>query len=136
MHVIFYLSSLAAPFPLLRFPGYLGPALYCASMCYQLLVSPLMLFVALSLDGRGALPHTELRVLLLIAMSLALLGMGLMACYMVPEKRATFYKVNKARHPRSFARTRNCTLKIYYLYSPFPRLPPIPSAQVVQDLPK
>ena len=88
VHVIFYLSSLAAPFPLLRFPGYLGPTLYCASMCYQLLVSPLMLFVALSLDGRGALPHTVLWVLLLIAMSLALLGMGLMALYMVPEKRA------------------------------------------------
>ena len=97
IHLIFYLSSLAAPFPLLRFPNYLGPALYCASMCYQLLVSPLMLFVALSLDERGALPHTLLWVLLLVAMSLALLGMGLMACYMVPEKRATFYKVRTER---------------------------------------
>ena len=95
--MIIYLSSLAAPFPFIRAPGFLSPALYCASMCYQLLVSPLMLLVALSLDGRGTLPPTGLWALLLIAMSLALLGMGLMACYIVPEKRATFYKVRTKR---------------------------------------
>ena len=31
-------------------------------------------------------------VLLLSATALALFGVGLMACFMVPEKRATFYK--------------------------------------------
>ena len=56
-------------------------------------VASLLSLVALSFDGRRALPRTALWVLLQVAMSLALLGMGLMACYMVPEKRATFYKV-------------------------------------------
>ena len=127
VHMMIYLSSLAAPFPLLRFPNYLGPALYCASMCYQLLVSPLMLFVALSLDGRGTLPHTELWVLLLVAVSLALLGIGLMACYMVPEKRPTFYKV-RTKQRKPCAQTEVYLAHIHPL-SDFPR----PPAQVVEN---
>ena len=51
-----------------------------------------MLVVALSLDSKGGLPHTVLWVLLLSATALALLGASLMACFMVPEKRKTFYK--------------------------------------------
>ena len=92
VHIMLYLGSLAAPFPLLRFPGFLGPAIYAGSACYQMAVSPLMLAVALSLDSKGELPHTMLWVLLLGATALALFGAGLMACFMVPEKRKTFYK--------------------------------------------
>ena len=92
MHIMLYLGSLAAPFPVVRYPGFLGPAIYAGSVCYQMAVSPLMLTVALSLDSKGHLPHTMLWVLLLSAKALAMLGVGLMACFMVPEKRKTFYK--------------------------------------------
>ena len=109
---------------MLRFPNYLGPALFCTSMSYQLLVSPLMLFVALSLDGRGALPHTVLWVLLLVAMSLAFLGMGLMGCYMVPKKRATFYKVRHERGAPAAPRAQGTILLL--VLAVFPTFPAQP----------
>jgi len=92
-HFVLYLGSVAAPFPFFRFPGYLGPSLYCASVCYQTIASPLMLLLAFRLDGGGRLPQTELWSMLGGATVLALLGTSLMGCYMVPEYRKTFYKV-------------------------------------------
>ena len=93
-HVGFYLGSVAAPFPFFRFPGYLGPSLYCASVCYQTIASPLMLLVAFRLDGGGRLPRTQLWALLGGATVAVLLGAGLMRYYMVPGYRETFYKVS------------------------------------------
>ena len=92
-HLILYLGSIAAPFPFFRFPGYLGPYLYCASVCYQTIASPLVVLVAFCLDGGGRLPQSELWSLLAGATVLALLGASLVGCYMVPEYRKTFYKV-------------------------------------------
>jgi hypothetical protein len=97
VHVMLYAASLAAPFPLLRFPGYLGPLLYCGTVCYQLAVSPLMLLVALCFDGKDSLPRTMLWVLMLSAMALVLVGIALMATYMMPEKRIWFYKHKSLR---------------------------------------
>ena len=93
-HLIFYLGSLAAPFPVYRFPGYLGPFLYCASVCYQTIASPLMLLLAFRLDGGGHLPRTQLWALLGGATVAILLGAGLMGYFMVPGYRETFYKVS------------------------------------------
>jgi len=93
MHLMLYIVSIAAPFPLLRFPGYLGPSLYCASVCYQTIASPLMLLVAFSMEGGSGLPQAELWALLGVATVVLLVGATLMGCYMVPEYRKTFYQV-------------------------------------------
>jgi hypothetical protein len=93
MHLMFYIGSVAAPFPFLRFPGYLGPSLYCASVCYQTIASPLMLLVAFSMEGGSGMPQTELWALLGVATVVLLVGASLMGCYMVPEYRKTFYQV-------------------------------------------
>ena len=77
----------------LRFPGYLGPALYCACVCYQTVTSPVMLLVALHLDTKDRLPATLLWTLLGGGAVTALLGMALVWCYMVPKSRCTFYPV-------------------------------------------
>ena len=93
MHVGIYIASVAAPFPFLRFPGYLGPRLYMASVCYQTIASPLMLLVAFGLkDGRN-LPQSELWALLSAAIGTTLVGAGLMAAFVRREYRHTFYKV-------------------------------------------
>ena len=93
-HLAHYLGSVAAPFPLFRFPGYLGPSLYCTSVCYQTIASTLMLLLAFRLDGGGRLPRTQLWALLGGATVVVLLGAGLMGCFMVPGYRETFYKVS------------------------------------------
>jgi multisubunit Na+/H+ antiporter MnhB subunit len=103
IHVGLYLGSVAAPFPLFRYPGFLGPSLYSASACYQTIVSPLMLGLAFRLDEDDRLPQTELWSLLGGATVTVLLGAGLMGCYMVPEFRKTFYEVSRTRskfHPQ------------------------------------
>ena len=93
VHLMFYIGSVAAPFPFLRNPGYLGPSLYCASVCYQTIASPLMLLVAFSMEGGSGLPQAELWALLGVATVVLLVGASLMGCYMVPEYRKTFYQV-------------------------------------------
>ena len=52
-----------------------------------------MLLVAFSMEGGRDLPHEELWLLLAVAMVTTLVGASLMACFMVPEYRSTFYKV-------------------------------------------
>jgi len=93
VHLMFYILSVAAPFPLLRFPGFLGPSVYCASVCYQTIASPLMLLVAFSMEGGGVMPQAELWAILGVATVVLLVGASLMGCYMVPEYRKTFYQV-------------------------------------------
>ena len=93
MHLMFYLASVAAPFPFLRLPGFLGPLLFSASTCYQMVSSPPMLVVAFQMEGGDNLPQTTLWVMLAVAMVTTLVGAILMACFMVPEYRSTFYKV-------------------------------------------
>jgi len=92
IHLGLYLGSIAAPFPLLRFPGYLGPSLYCASACYQTIASPLMLLVAFSMEGGSGMPQADLWALVGVATVVLLVGASLMGCYMVPEYRKTFYQ--------------------------------------------
>merc|ERR1712196_606124 len=77
---------------MLRFPGYLGPALYCTSICYQTIASPLMLLAALALDVDGTLPRSMLWGLLASATTTLLLGLGVAWCYMIPKYRKAFYK--------------------------------------------
>ena len=93
VHLMFYIVSVAAPFPVLRFPGYLGPSLYCASVCYQTIASPLMLLVAFSMEGGSGLPRAELWAMLAVATVMLIVGASLMGCYMVAEYRKTFYQV-------------------------------------------
>ena len=71
----------------------LGPSLYCASVCYQTIASPLMLLVAFSMEGGSGMPQTELWALLGVATVVLLVGASLVGCYMVPEYRKTFYQV-------------------------------------------
>ena len=94
-HVAFYLASVAAPFPFLRFPGYLGPRLYMVSACYQTIASPLMLLVAFGLEDGRDLPQSEPWALLSAAIGTTLVGAGLMVTFMRREYRHTFYKVGK-----------------------------------------
>lgn len=95
MHVIIYLGSVAAPFPFLRVAGFLGPALYSPAVCYQVLVSPVMLLVAFSMEGGVELPEAESWALLGVTTATILFGASLMWCFMVPKFRNTFYvKVN------------------------------------------
>eukprot|EP00618_Florenciella_parvula_P016977 CAMPEP_0119473200 /NCGR_PEP_ID=MMETSP1344-20130328/4942_1 /TAXON_ID=236787 /ORGANISM="Florenciella parvula, Strain CCMP2471" /LENGTH=2127 /DNA_ID=CAMNT_0007506261 /DNA_START=134 /DNA_END=6517 /DNA_ORIENTATION=- len=94
VHLMFYIVSVAAPFPILRFPGYLGPSLYCASVCYQTIASPLMLLVAFSMEGGSGMPQADLWALVGVATVVLLVGASLMGCYMVPEYRKTFYQHN------------------------------------------
>ena len=93
VHLMFYIGSVAAPFPFLRNPGYLGPSLYCASVCYQTIASPLMLLVAFSMEGGSGMPQADLWALLGVATVVLLVGASLMGCHMVPEYRKTFYQV-------------------------------------------
>jgi len=93
VHLVLYLPSVAAPFPFLRFPNYLGPSVYCANVCYQTIASPLMLLVAFSLEGGSAMPQAELWKILGVATAVLLVGASLMGCYMVPQYRKTFYQV-------------------------------------------
>ena len=94
-HVAFYLASVAAPFPFLRFPGYLGPRLYMVSACYQTIASPLMLLVAFSLEDGRDLPQPELWALLSVATGTTLVGAGLMAAFVRGKYRPTFYRVSE-----------------------------------------
>jgi len=98
MHLMLYIVSVAAPFPLLRFPGYLGPSLYCASVCYQTIASPLMLLAAFSMEGGSGMPQAELWAILGVATVMLIVGASLMRCYMVPEYRKTFYQVTDVGH--------------------------------------
>ena len=95
VHVGLYLSSVAAPFPFIRFPGWLGPRLYMVSACYQTVASSLMLLVAFSLEDGRDLPQPELWALLSAATGMTLVGAGLMATFVRREYRHTFYKVGK-----------------------------------------
>ena len=95
IHIGFYLASVAAPFPILRFPGYLGPRLYMLSACYQTIASPLMLLVAFSLEDGRNLPRPELWALLSAATGTKLFGAGLMAAFVRGKYRHTFYKVSE-----------------------------------------
>jgi len=60
---------------------------------YQTIASPVMLAVALHLDSAGALPGPTLWTMLACGDVVLLMGMALMARYMVPKYRKTFYKV-------------------------------------------
>ena len=62
-------------------------------MVYQIIASPVMLAVALRLDSTGTLPGPTLWTMLACGNVVLLAGMALMACYMVPKYRETFYKV-------------------------------------------
>ena len=52
-----------------------------------------MLTVALRLDSAGTLPGPALWAMLGCGNVVLFAGMALMACYMVPKYRETFYKV-------------------------------------------
>ena len=62
-------------------------------MIYQIIASPVMMAVALRLDSAGTLPGPTLWTMLACGNVVLLTGMALMACYMVPKYRETFYKV-------------------------------------------
>ena len=74
-------------------PGQTGGVQYSSFVVYQIIVSPAMLMVALRLDTAGALPGRMLWALLAGGTAVLLTGMALMACFMVPEYRKTFYEV-------------------------------------------
>ena len=89
-----YCSSVACPFPWGRLPEFAGGRHYGACVIYQIFASPIMLTVALRLDSAGALPGPMLWTLLVGGTVVLLTGMALMAFFMVPEYRKTFYEVS------------------------------------------
>ena len=80
---------------LCRIPGYIGPRHYSFSVIYQIIASPIMLALALRLDSAGILPAPALWAMLGCGNVVLLAGMALMACYMVPKYRETFFKVQE-----------------------------------------
>jgi hypothetical protein len=78
---------------LCRNPGYVGPRQYSFNVIYQIIASPVMLAVALRLDLAGTLPGSALWAMLACGNVVLLAGMALMACYIVPKYRETFFKV-------------------------------------------
>ena len=100
VNTMILLSSLAAPCPLLRFPGMLGPSLFVVMIAYGLVVNPLMLFKGISLlDEKGlvGLPVSMLWTVLVVATLVAVLGLALMFGFMKPKYRSTFYKHHTIR---------------------------------------
>ena len=70
--------------------------MYCVSVGYQTIASPLMLVVAFSMKGSDGLPQTKLWALIGVATVIMLVGASLLGCFMVPEYRMTFYQVMRS----------------------------------------
>eukprot|EP00620_Florenciella_sp_RCC1587_P017152 CAMPEP_0182570834 /NCGR_PEP_ID=MMETSP1324-20130603/11027_1 /TAXON_ID=236786 /ORGANISM="Florenciella sp., Strain RCC1587" /LENGTH=624 /DNA_ID=CAMNT_0024785269 /DNA_START=20 /DNA_END=1894 /DNA_ORIENTATION=+ len=92
IHIILYIAMAMAPFPFIRAPGFVGPTPWACFVVYNLVINPVMLFVALNVGVASFGPSDIFWAALSVSTAISVLGLVSVWLSMNSERRHTFYR--------------------------------------------